>query len=216
MPSSACCASANPSANAVSSAQTLETPIEPGSVQLTVNPPESLEERLRARSRELHKRTQQVLATVEEGAGRGEAERALERLVGGLGDEHEVRLREVAAQASRAPLEVTARPTTRKLLEEVLDQVLLRQLLDHLNLLESDGHLARDGPAELDAGASSATRRPISSPFASQRHGDSRAAAAAASSGRAPRDRASPGVSGSGSLGDARSSSSLAGSRRYT
>ena len=147
--------------------------------QLTMNPPESLEERLRARSSELHERTQRVLATVEEGAGRGEAERALERLVGGLGDEHEMRLREVAAQASRAPLEVTARPTTCELLEEVLDQVLLRQLLDHLNLLEPDGHLARDGPAELDAGASLGDEEADQLAVRNQRHGDSRAAAAA-------------------------------------
>src|SRR5262249_1182970 len=36
----------------------------------------------------------------------------------------------------------------------VLDEVLLRELLDDLNLLDADGHLARDRATELDARAS--------------------------------------------------------------
>ena len=64
-----------------------------------------------------------------------------------------MRLAEIAAEARGATLEIAARAAAGELLEEVLDQVLLRELLDDLDLLDPHGDLARDRAAELDAGA---------------------------------------------------------------
>ena len=102
----------------------------------------------------------ECFAAVDERAGSREPERAFERVVRRFGDENGVRLGQVAAEASGAPLEVAPRPAARELLEEVLDQVLLRELLDDLHLLETDGDLARDGAAELDANASFGDEQP--------------------------------------------------------
>src|SRR5262245_39329590 len=89
---------------------------------------------------------------IEERPWRGSAECARQRLAPGFGDKDQMWLIEVAAEPGSPPLEVAAETSGGELLEEVLDEVLLRELLDDLNLLDADGHLARDRPAELDAG----------------------------------------------------------------
>ena len=91
---------------------------------------------------------------VEQGARRAGAECPGERLAPRLGDEDDVRLLEVAPEPRGASFEVTARVPAGKLLEEVLDEVLLRELLDYLNLLDPDGDLTRDRSSQLDARAS--------------------------------------------------------------
>ncbi len=107
-----------------------------------------------------HERAQRLLAVVEERPGGGGAKGALERVVGRLGNEDDVRLVEVAAEPCRPPFQVATWTPTRQLLEEVLDQVLLGELLDDLHLLDPDGDLARDRTAELDAGAALGNEQP--------------------------------------------------------
>src|SRR3990170_8687247 len=97
---------------------------------------------------------------VEQRARGRAAEHADERVTGRLGDENDVRLVEIAAEARRPTLEVAARASARELLEEVLDQVLLRELLDHLDLLDADRDLAGDGTGELDANAAVCHEQP--------------------------------------------------------
>ena len=65
-----------------------------------------------------------------------------------------MRLVEVAPEPRGASFEVTARVPAGELLEEVLDEVLLGELLDHLNLLDPDGNLARHRATQLDTRAS--------------------------------------------------------------
>src|SRR5262245_46451408 len=112
-----------------------------------------LEESVRARRRELDECAQRVLEAVEERARSGEPQRALEPVVRGLRDDDQVRKLEIAAEPRGAALEIAALPPAGELLEEVLDQVLLRELLDDLDLLQPDGDLPRDRARELDARA---------------------------------------------------------------
>jgi hypothetical protein len=57
---------------------------------------------------------------------------------------------EVAAEAGGAALEPRDRLPARQLLEEVLDQVLLREPLDQLDLLDRHRGLVGDGAGEVD------------------------------------------------------------------
>ena len=90
-----------------------------------------------------------------------------------------MRLVEVAAEPRGAPLEVAARAAAGELLEEVLDEVLLRELLDHLHLLDPDRDLARDRAAELDARAALGDEQTDELAVRDERDGQSRAATAA-------------------------------------
>src|SRR3990170_7267467 len=116
---------------------------------------------------------------VEQRARGRAAEHADERVTGRLGDENDVRLVEIAAEARRPTLEVAARASARELLEEVLDQVLLRELLDHLDLLDADGDLAGDGATELDADAALRHEQPDELAVHDERDCEARAPTAA-------------------------------------
>src|SRR5439155_2085219 len=74
----------------------------------------------------------------------------LERVVNTHRSEHEVRSLEVAAEPSRPALGSLADSMLRELLEEILDQVLLGQALEHLDLLDRDGRLVRDRAGEVE------------------------------------------------------------------
>ncbi len=101
-----------------------------------------------------------------------------------------------------------------ELLEEVLDEVLLGELLDHLNLLDPDGNLARNRATELDTRASLGDEQADELAGSDERHREARAATA---SGELWAELGEPerltGVPGSGSLA-MRSSSSREGSSR--
>ena len=182
--------------------------------ELGLDPAQALEERLRVGRGQPHERAQRVLPAVEEGAGRDRAERALERLQRRLRDEHDVRLLEIAPEPGRPAFEISSRAAAAELLEEVLDQVLLGELLDHLHLLDPDRDLARNRATELDPRASLADEEPDELAVRDERHGEARAPPAArelrpelCEAERLPRRP------GSGSLA-MRSSSSLAASSR--
>ncbi len=179
MPTSACCASAKPSANDSSPWQTLETPTETGSASSPWTRRSRSRNALARGRREPHERAKRVLAVVEERARRRGSERARERVAPGLRDEDDVRLVEVAAEPRRAPFEVASRATAGELLEEVLDEVLLRELLDDLHLLDPHRDLARDRAAELDARAALGDEQADQLAVRDERDGESRAPASA-------------------------------------
>ena len=74
-----------------------------------------------------HERADRVVAAVHDRAGQLRGERRLEPLVGRLGHQHDVGLREVAAEAGRATVELGSRAALRELVEEVRDEVPLRR-----------------------------------------------------------------------------------------
>ena len=90
-----------------------------------------------------------------------------------------MRLVEVAPEPRGASLEVAARAPAGELLEEVLDEVLLGELLDHLDLLDPDGDLARDRATELDARAALGDEQTDELAVRDERDCEARAAAAA-------------------------------------
>ena len=105
-----------------------------------------------------------------------------------------------AARPSRSP----RWPAAGELLEEVLDQVLLRELLDDLHLLETDRDLARDGAAELDAHAPFGHEQPDQLVVRHERNRDPRASPAARELGPELREAERvPRVSRLGIAGDA-------------
>src|ERR1700693_3379340 len=61
-----------------------------------------------------------------------------------------MRRAEVAAQAPRTAFDRLVVPMLRELLEEVLDQVLLRQAFEHLDLLDRDCRLVCDRAREIE------------------------------------------------------------------
>src|SRR5207244_1467470 len=67
----------------------------------------------------------------------------------GRRDDHVPRV-EVEAEPRRAALEHGTGPLRSEVLEEVLDEVLLRQTFEHLDLLDRDGGLVRDGAREVE------------------------------------------------------------------
>ncbi len=83
-----------------------------------------------------------------------------------------MRVVEIATESRRAPFEVAALLPARKLLEEVLDEVLLGELLDHLDLLDRDRELAGDGSAELHAGAPLGDEQPDELAVGHERDGE--------------------------------------------
>src|SRR5262249_21567411 len=118
--------------------------------ELRVHSPKPLEEQLTRGAREAHERAERVLAVVEERARRGRAESTRERIAPRLRDENDVRLVEIAPEPRCAALEIAAQTAACELLEEVLDEVLLRELLDDLHLLDPHRDLARDRSTQLD------------------------------------------------------------------
>ncbi len=90
-----------------------------------------------------------------------------------------MRLVEVAAETGSAPFEISARAPAGELLEEVLDQVLLRELLDDLDLLDRDRDLARDAAPELHAAAGLRDEQPDQLSVRDEWDGEARAPAAA-------------------------------------
>ena len=129
--------------------------------------------------REPDDRPQRLLAAVEERPWCGGAKSALEHVVRWLGDEHHVRKVEVAAESRGTSLQVSTRPPARELLEEVLDQVLLRELVDDLDLLDPHRNLTRDRATELDARASLGDEQPDELAVRDERHCKPAAAASA-------------------------------------
>jgi len=91
--------------------------------------------------RDSKQRTDRIVATVEQRARRERRERLLEPVVRRGGREHEMRSLEIAAEPRCSALDVAERGASGELLEEVLDQVLLREPLDQFDLLDRDGGL---------------------------------------------------------------------------
>ena len=169
--------------NVVLALQTLDTPTESG----RSTSPWILRTRSRTASEppwgDPHDRPQRVLPAVEQRPRGGGSKSPLESVVGRLGDQHDVREVEVAAESRGPPLQISTRPSARELLEEVLDQVLLRELLDDLDLLDPHRDLARDRATELDARASLGDEQPDELAVRDERHREPAAAASASKLG---------------------------------
>ncbi len=150
----------------------------------TVRPPSSWTRCTAATSRSgppggmREERAQRVLAAVEERSRRERCERALEGVLDRLRSEHHVRLVEVASETGGPTFEIGPSPPAGELLEEVLDQVLLRQALDQLDLLDADRSLVRDRTGEGDGGRALGDEQPEQL-LARRRAARRRAAAAA-------------------------------------
>ena len=100
--------------------------------------------------RDAQERPRGVVAPVEQRARDRRGEEALELVGGRRGREDDVALVEVAAQPGGPALEPWDRLPAGELLEEVLDEVLLRQSLDQLDLLDRHGDLVGDDAREVD------------------------------------------------------------------
>src|SRR5207244_13132990 len=71
-------------------------------------------------------------------------------LAGGQRSKHNVRFVEIDSQSLRPDVDIAERRAPRELLEEVLDQVLLREALDQLDLLHRNRNLVRDRAGEIE------------------------------------------------------------------
>jgi hypothetical protein len=129
--------------------------------------------------RNSQQRAHRILASVEERAGGRRGERPLDLVVRRSRRDDEVALIEVAAQAGGASFDVAESRSACELLEEVLDQVLLRQPLDQLDLLERDCRLVRGGAREVDLGRLLGDEEPEQLVVGNEGYGDRREAAAA-------------------------------------
>ena len=105
-------------------------------------------------------------------------ERRLERVVGRLGGEHEMRLEEVAAEPGRQPFELGPGPPGREALEEVADEVPLGEPLDQADLLDPDRDLTRHRPRQLDAARAVGDDEADQLVVGDERRGDAAAAGA--------------------------------------
>src|SRR3977135_2626937 len=87
---------------------------------------------------------------------------------------------EVAAQSPRAPLDSLPAPMLGELLEEVLDQVLLGQTLEHLDLLDRNRRLIGNRAGEIELAGSLGNERAYELVAGDERprHASVRAAAA--------------------------------------
>ena len=77
---------------------------------------------------------------------------------------------EVDRESSRAVRDVSEHGATRQLLEEVLDQVLLREPLDRLDLLHRHSHLIRNRPGKVELGRPLRDDRAQQLPTCDERH----------------------------------------------
>ena len=164
-------ASSKPSTYAAGSEQVLESPmraVDPApwidrAVARTASAP---------RAGDGHERADRVVAAVHDRAGQLRGERRLEPLVGRLGHDHDVRLREVAAEPGRATVELGSGAALRELVEEVRDEVPLREALDQAHLLDPHGHLPGDRAGELDAARRVGDDQPEQLVVGDEGHGD--------------------------------------------
>ena len=104
----------------------------------------------RLRGRDGNERAERLVTAIDERPARECRDASLERVVDAHRREHDVRRAEIAAQAPRAALDRLVVSTLGELLEEVLDQVLLRQALEHLDLLDRDRRLVCDRAREIE------------------------------------------------------------------
>src|SRR3954447_22701464 len=95
-------------------------------------------------------RAEGLVARVENRAADERADRFLEPVGDPDCGDDDVRLVEVAAEARRTAFEGGAESLRREIVEEVLDEVLLGQALEHLDLLHGDRRLVRDRPREVE------------------------------------------------------------------
>jgi len=89
-----------------------------------------------------------LVAAVDERSRRERGNGLLECVVDARGGDDDVRRREVAAEPRRAALHPVS--LRREILEEVLDEVLLRQVLEHLDLLDRDRRLVGNCAREIE------------------------------------------------------------------
>ena len=130
-----------------------------------------------------NERTQRLVAGVEDRAAHERGERLLEAVVHTKGSDDDVRLVEVAAESRRPPLERGALPPAGEVFEKVLDQVLLRQPLQHLDLLDGDGRLVRDRARQVDLAGAGGDERAEQLAAGDERDGHPRSARAPAELG---------------------------------
>src|SRR5439155_11835686 len=86
---------------------------------------------------------------------------------------------QIDGQPIRSGAEISGHGAARELLKEVLDQVLLREPLDHLDLLHCDRNLVRDRSSELELRRSFRHERTQQLAAGHERYGDACATAAA-------------------------------------
>ena len=105
--------------------------------------------------------------------GQLRGERRLEPLVGAARPcTHDVGLREVAAETRRATVELGSGAALRELVEEVRDEVPLRQALDQAHLLDPHRDLPGDRAGELDAAGRVGDDQPEQLVVGDEGHGD--------------------------------------------
>ncbi len=97
-----------------------------------------------------NERPHRLVAAIDERRPFERDDASLERVVDTHRRKHEMRHPEVAAQPARATLDHLAVPMLGELFEEVLDQVLLGQALEHLDLLDRDRRLVCDRAGEVE------------------------------------------------------------------
>ena len=203
-PSSACPASSKPAWKLAAPLQGFEIPIETGlptsawtaSIRSTseASPVEGTRRSARLESSRWSNR---------DPGSRG-PERLLDRLVGRRDLDDDVRAVEVAAEPRGTPFDGAEDVAAGELLEEVLDQVLLRQPLDQLDLLDRHRGLVRGRAREIDLGRPFGADQPEELVVCDDRDGDAGGAAAPrqlgpelgeAGSSRAPPRRREPRLS---------------------
>ncbi len=150
MPRRAWRASSNPAVNDAAPLADVREADRDRRLQALLELADACQQPLLAVVQDAQERARRVVAAVEEGAGRRRRERTLELVGGRGGGEDEIALVEVAAEPGGAALEPGQRLAPGELLEEVLDQVLLREALDEVDLLQRDRCLVRDGAGEVD------------------------------------------------------------------
>ena len=151
-PSSACPASSKPAWNVTAPLHGLEIPIETGlpasawTVRtFSTSAPSPTEGTRRSARVESSRRSKSE-------PGPADRDRLLERVVGRRYLDDEVLPVEIAAEAGCSSLDGAEDVAACELFEEVLDQVLLREPLDQLDLLDRDGGLVRGCAGEVDLG----------------------------------------------------------------
>ena len=110
----------------------------------------SVDEACQPRGGDTEQRSRRVVLPVEHRPRCDPGERAFQPVAGGHRGKHDVRIVEIDRQPLCPDCDVAEHRAARELLEEVLDQVLLREALDHLDLLDSDRDLVRDGAREIE------------------------------------------------------------------
>ncbi len=150
MPTSAWLASSNPALKLRGTSADVRDADRNGRVELALDPADVLDQLFRAGRGDAHQRSHGIVSSIEERPGSSGAEQTLEAIVGRSCGDDEVALVEIAPEACRAPLQIAEDGASGQLLEEVLDEVLLRQPIDQLDLLDRDSGLVCDGPRQVD------------------------------------------------------------------